>query len=158
MKFLRLLPPLVLLVVMSQCANPPQENKTNTPRTLLATWGASGWTGHHDHRLVNSVVTEVFQSQAWGKPTKLYYGAVPTGNLPANSPMKLATVDQNFLTVKISLSEADFEKSKSSWLCHKSQYTPETIEAMHQMIKASFKGVAYFQPMVISSTEQNSLF
>ena len=35
---------------------------------VVLTWGASGWTGHHDHRLVGSVVTEVFESQKWEKP------------------------------------------------------------------------------------------
>lgn len=269
MKSLKLFLPLVVLVVISQCTNPPKENKANTPRTLLAifahpddeatvgpvlakyaaegvtvylaiatddrlgttvhakiptgdslalvraeelkcaaeklgieppimfglhdqlkmgegygpvhdqlntlrvkvkelfttlkpdvviTWGPSGWTGHHDHRLVGSVVTEVFQSQVWDKPSQLYFGAIPTGNLPADSPMKLATVETKFLTVRIPLSEVDFEKSKSSWLCHKSQYTAETIEAMHQMIKASFKGTAYFQPLVANAKEQDSLF
>ena len=29
---------------------------------VILTWNASGWTGHPDHRLVGSVVTEVFVS------------------------------------------------------------------------------------------------
>lgn len=125
---------------------------------VVITWGPSGWTGHHDHRLVNAVVTEVFQSQAWEKPSQLFYSAIPTGNLAADGPMQLATVDSAFLSVKIPLSEKDFEMSKASWLCHKSQYTPETIEAMHQMIKASYKGHAYFQPLVANGKKQGSLF
>lgn len=125
---------------------------------VVVTWNASGWTGHHDHRLVSAVVTEVFQSQAWEKPAQLYYSAIPTGNLPADSPMKLATVDSMYLTVKIPITEADHDKAKSSWLCHKSQYTPETIEAMNQMIKASLKGTAYFQPLIAGQKNQRSLF
>ena len=125
---------------------------------VVITWGASGWTGHHDHRLVSAVVTEVFQSQKWEKPTQLYYSAIPTGNLPADSPMQLATVDSSFLPIKISIAEADYEKAKASWHCHKSQYTPETIEGMHQLIKASLKGTAYFQPLVVSSSEKKTLF
>lgn len=125
---------------------------------VVITWGASGWTGHHDHRLVSAVVTEVFQSQKWEKPSQLYYSAIPTGNLPTDSPMQLATVDLSFLTVKIPIAEADFEKSNASWHCHKSQYTPETIEGMHQLIKASLKSTAYFQPLVVTSFEKNTLF
>ncbi len=125
---------------------------------VVITWGASGWTGHHDHRLVSTVVTEVFQSQEWGKPTQLYYSAIPTGNLPANSPLQLATVDATYLTVKIPITEADHEKAKASWLCHKSQYTPQTIEGMNQLIKASLKGTAYFQPLVVTSEQKQSLF
>jgi LmbE family N-acetylglucosaminyl deacetylase len=125
---------------------------------VVITWGASGWTGHHDHRLVSAVVTEVFQSQKWEKPSQLYYSAIPTGNLPADSPMQLATVDSSYLTVKIPIAEADYKKANASWHCHKSQYTPETIEGMHQLIKASLKGTAYFQPVVVSSVEKKTLF
>jgi LmbE family N-acetylglucosaminyl deacetylase len=125
---------------------------------VVITWGASGWTGHHDHRLVSTVVTEVFQTQKWEKPAQLYYSAIPTGNLPANSPMQLATVDSTYLPFKISVSDADYEKARESWHCHKSQYTPETIEGMHQLLKASLKGTAYFMPVAVSSSEKNSLF
>jgi LmbE family N-acetylglucosaminyl deacetylase len=125
---------------------------------VVITWNASGWTGHHDHRLVSAVVTEVFTSQKWEKPTQLYYSAIPTGQLPPDSPMSLATVDVSFLPVKISVSDADYEKALASWHCHKSQYTPETIEGMHKLINASLKGTAYFQPLVLSSEEKNSLF
>jgi LmbE family N-acetylglucosaminyl deacetylase len=125
---------------------------------VVITWGASGWTGHHDHRLVSTVVTEVFQCQQWEKPTQLYYSAIPTGNLPSDSLMQLATVDSSFLPIKIPIAEAYYEKARASWHCHKSQYTPETIEGMHQLIKASLKGTAYFQPLVASSAEKNTLF
>src|SRR4051812_31679360 len=125
---------------------------------VVLTWGPSGWTGHHDHRLVGAVVTEVFESQAWDKPSQLYYAAIPTGSLPANSPIPLATVDPKYLTVRIPISDADSERAKASWLCHKSQYRPEQIEAMHQMIRASLKGTMYFQPLIAVPKQGSSLF
>ncbi|MBX2898991.1 MAG: PIG-L family deacetylase [Cyclobacteriaceae bacterium] len=148
----------------------PLNEQLNTMRTRIAelftslkpdvviTWGASGWTGHHDHRLVSTVVTEVFQTQKWNKPVQLYFSAIPTGNLPANSSMQLATVDSSFLSVKIPVSESDYEKALASWHCHKSQYTPQSIEGMHQLLKASLKSTAYFMPVAVSSIEKNSLF
>jgi LmbE family N-acetylglucosaminyl deacetylase len=124
----------------------------------VITWGASGWTGHHDHRLVNTIVTEVFLSEKWSKPTQLYYAAIPTGNLPSNSPMQLATVDSSFLTIKIPVAEVDYEKALASWNCHKSQYTPETIVGMHQLIKTSLRGTAYFMPATGESENKKTLF
>jgi LmbE family N-acetylglucosaminyl deacetylase len=125
---------------------------------VVLTWGPSGWTGHHDHRLVGAVVTEVFQSQAWEKPSQLYYAGIPTGSLPASSPIPLATVAAKYLSVKIPVSEADSERAKAAWLCHKSQYTPEQIESMHQMLKASLKGTMYFHPLVGTPIGRSSLF
>lgn len=125
---------------------------------VVITWGASGWTGHHDHRLVSTVVTEVFQTQKRDKPTQLYYSAIPSGNFPINGPLELATVDSTFLPVKISISDVDYEKALASWHCHKSQYTPETIEGMHRLLKSSLKGTAYLMPVAVSSPEKDNLF
>ena len=125
---------------------------------VVITWGASGWTGHPDHRLVGSVVTEVFESQAWEKRSRLYYPALPSGSLPAGGPMDLATVDQSYLTVRVPLSEADYEKARTSWLCHKSQYTQEQVEGMHRLIKAALKGTAYFRPLIAEEGPRSSLF
>ena len=82
----------------------------------------------------------------------------PDGKPSAGAPIQLATVDPRYLTVRIPVSEADYEKAKASWLCHKSQYTPETIEGMHQMIKGSLKGTTYFQPFGAGAKEPSSLF
>ena len=124
---------------------------------VVITWGASGWTGHPDHRLVSSVVTEVFESQAWGKPDRLYYPALPMGSLPPGSAMQLATVDERYLTMRIPVSETDYERAKASWLCHKSQYLPAQVESMHGLVKASLKGTAYFRPL-IPEGPRSSLF
>ena len=113
---------------------------------------------HHDHRLVSAVVTEVFESQKWDKPTELYYSAIPTGKLPEGAALQLATVDKSFLTVTVAVSDADYAKSKESWLCHKSQYTPEMIEGMHQMIKGSMQNTWYFRPHSGVSAPKQTLF
>ena len=112
----------------------------------VITWGPSGWTGHPDHRIVSAVVTEVFQSKHWVRPSQLYYPALPTGAVPASNPFP--TVDERFLSHRIPLSAHDHETAKQAWLCHRSQYTPEQIEQMHRMLVAAQAGVAHFQPVV----------
>jgi LmbE family N-acetylglucosaminyl deacetylase len=124
----------------------------------VITWNASGWTGHHDHRLVNAVVTEVFESRLWGKPENLLYAGIPAGNIPSDSPLSLASVDKSFLTVTVGVSESDFTKSKESWMCHKSQYTPGMIEGMHQMVKTSMQNTWYFMPHNTTGVPKQTLF
>ena len=123
----------------------------------VITWGPSGWTGHPDHRLVSSVVTEVFQSRTWVRPAQLYYPAVPTGKVPANNPIPLATVDERFLAVKVPVTSADYEKSKAGWLCHRTQYTPEQVEQLYQSLVGAQAGVAHFQPQIAGKGKKNSL-
>jgi len=123
----------------------------------VITWGPSGWTGHPDHRLVSDIVTEVFQGRTWQHPAQLYYPAVPTGKVPANNPIPLATVDERFLTVKVPVAPADYEKSKAGWLCHRTQYTPEQVEQLYQSLVAAQGGIAHFQPQITGKGKKDSL-
>jgi LmbE family N-acetylglucosaminyl deacetylase len=123
----------------------------------VITWGPSGWTGHPDHRLVSSVVTEVFQSRTWQRPAQLYYPAVPTGKVPASNAIPLATVDEQFLTVQVPVAAADYEKSKAGWLCHLTQYTPEQIEQLYQSLVGAQGGIAHFQPQIAGKAKKDSL-
>ena len=112
----------------------------------VITWGPSGWTGHPDHRMVSAVVTEVFQTQRWARPAQLYYPAVPTQKVPASNPLGIATVDERFLSVRIKVTEPDYDKARQSWHCHASQYTPEQIEQRRQALIAVQAGILHFQP------------
>lgn len=111
----------------------------------VITWGASGWTGHHDHRLVSAVVTEVYESRKWDKPAQLFYPAIPSGKLPEGSG-SFATVDSTFLTVRVAASEADYEKAFQSLQCHRSQYTPEQMAGMRGTIGAALGRETWFRP------------
>ena len=125
---------------------------------VVITWNASGWTGHHDHRLVGAVVTEIFESKKWGSPSQLYYAAFPAENFPERSELPLATVDKSFLTITIPVSENDYARSKEAWLCHKSQYTPETVNEMHGMVKQVMQSTWYFHSHGGSNEPKQSLF
>lgn len=114
----------------------------------VITWGPSGWTGHPDHRMVSAIVTEVFQSQAWARPAQLYFPAVPTSAVPAANPFPVATVDERFLSVRIKVSQQDYDKARESWHCHRSQYTPEQIEQLRGALTAVQAGTLRFQPAI----------
>jgi LmbE family N-acetylglucosaminyl deacetylase len=123
----------------------------------VITWPASGWTGHPDHRLVSTVVTEVFQSQPWTKPARLYYPGVPTGRLPASNPLAGASTDPRFLTVEVSVSPHDYDVAKQAWLCHGSQYTPEQVDELHRLLVSTQQGTAHFQPLTAATRKSLSL-
>lgn len=124
----------------------------------VITWPASGWTGHPDHRLVSSIVTEVFQGQPWKRPTRLYYPAAPLGRLPPSHPLSAAAVDARWLAVAVPVSAADYAKAKQAWLCHRSQYTPAMIEQLHQSLLATQRGIAHFIALPQPRGTASSLF
>lgn len=110
----------------------------------VITWGASGWTGHHDHRLVSAVVTEVYESRIWDHPMQLYYPAIPTGKMPSGTG-GFATTDSTYLNIRITTSSADQEKARASLYCHQSQYTPAVMDQMRAMISTALGNTTYFK-------------
>ncbi|MEY3405491.1 MAG: hypothetical protein RL161_921 [Bacteroidota bacterium] len=111
----------------------------------VITWGASGWTGHHDHRLVGSVVTEVFESIKWEKPAQLFYPGIPTGKLPAEGAL-FATMDSVYLTTKVTADPTHYDQAMNSLYCHSSQYTREQMDQMRGLIVTSLGNVTWFKP------------
>ncbi|HEY7638183.1 MAG TPA: PIG-L deacetylase family protein [Steroidobacteraceae bacterium] len=124
----------------------------------VITWGPSGWTGHPDHRLVGDIVTEVFQSRQWQRPAQLYYPALKTPSDPAAARAgDSATVDESFLTVRIAVTPADYEKGKAALQCHRSQFKPEQMEQLSQGLIAAQAGIAHFQPAIAGKGKKDSL-
>jgi len=124
---------------------------------VVITWGASGWTGHPDHRLIGDVVTEVFSSKKWNKPVSLFYPEIPTGYLPLEN-VSYATVDSSYLLVRIPLAGVDLAKAKKSLHCHRSQYTWEYAENTQQRIWNSPGAVAFFRSFIPLKKIRHSLF
>jgi LmbE family N-acetylglucosaminyl deacetylase len=50
---------------------------------VVITWGPDGVTGHTDHRLVSSLVTQVFQAAEGDTPGQLFYAGLPAERLEA---------------------------------------------------------------------------
>lgn len=124
---------------------------------VVLTWNASGWTGHHDHRLVGAAVTEVYESKRWSKPTQLYYAAIPTQNVPSGAA-GFATVDKSFLTVTVTVSDADYAKAKAAGACHQSQFTPAMWDGMHGALRMAMQNTWHFRPHSGSTEPRQGLF
>jgi len=119
---------------------------TDLQPDAVITWPASGWSGHHDHRLVGSVVTEVFESIDWkGKPAQLYYPGIPTGKLPPQGG-PFATMDSTWLTVKVTSDSIAYAKAMQSLYCHRSQYTEDQMNQMRGLIRLALGNVTWFRP------------
>lgn len=112
----------------------------------VITWPASGWSGHHDHRLVHTVVTEVYESRSWGThPANLFYPGIPTGRLPdEGSP--LAALDSTYLTIRVTSGKDCYEKALQALYCHQSQYTREQMDNMRGLVSQALGEVTYFRP------------
>ena len=119
----------------------------------VITWGPDGGTGHPDHRLVSSVVTQLVRAGAPGAPERLFYVSIPVEGFRAMNPARgeppfLIPLAKYFST-RVPFTAADFEAAHRAMACHKSQYSDEVLHRVSDAMRAAAsKGELAFAPLV----------
>ena len=99
---------------------------------VVITWGPDGGTGHPDHRIVSSIVTQLQRTGAPGVPERLFYMSLPVESMRAMNPQRgappLLVPKASHFTTRVSFGPEDLAAAKESMACHRSQFTPEVVE------------------------------
>jgi len=117
---------------------------------VVLTWGPDGMTGHPDHRLVSSIVTQVFQEDQPGWPRNLYYPGFPRDraatapSIPGLPPPPLTA--ERYLTVRVPYEERDAQKARASFACHRSQFTAQEQDALFALMRHFHPGAVALRP------------
>ena len=114
----------------------------------IVTFGPEGGTGHPDHRLVSSVVTEIVQSGARLRALDLLYASLPEQRLlsaPRSAPRVTGVADA-LITVRVPFEPQDLIAAQESFACHRSQYTAAEMDALNKTMAHVWNGVAYLRP------------
>jgi LmbE family N-acetylglucosaminyl deacetylase len=110
----------------------------------LITWGPDGGTGHPDHRIVSTLVTQLVRAGAPGATERLFYMYIPAEGLAAMNPQRgappMLAPGAKYLTTVVPFTSADLDAAKRSMACHRSQFAPELIERMFPMQVRSWNG------------------
>ena len=104
----------------------------------VITWGPDGATGHPDHRLVSNIVTQLVRAGAPGVPERLFYVSLPIEGFrvmnPARGEPPFLIPLAKYFSTRVPFSTADFEASRRSMACHKTQYSDDIV---HRVSEAS---------------------
>lgn len=102
---------------------------------VIVTWGPEGGSGHPDHRMVSSIVTQLQRARAPGVPDRVFYMYLPAEAMRAMLPQRgeppLVVPDARYATARVSFSPQDLQASALSMRCHKSQFTDEVVQRVH---------------------------
>jgi LmbE family N-acetylglucosaminyl deacetylase len=116
----------------------------------LVTWGPDGGTGHPDHRIVSSIVTQLVRSGAPGVPERLFYSSIPAEGMRVMNPARGAPLwlvpQATLFTVRVSFTPGDFEASRRSMACHRSQYSDEVVQRVTESMKTVLNGALPLVP------------
>ena len=119
---------------------------------VLITWGPDGGTGHPDHRIVNSLVSQLVRAGAPGVPQRVFYGSIPAEGFRAMNPARgvppFLIPQASLFTVRVPFTDADLDAARRSMACHKTQYPQETVERVMTAMRDSLKGILPLTTMV----------
>jgi LmbE family N-acetylglucosaminyl deacetylase len=117
----------------------------------VITWGPDGATGHPDHRIVSSVMTQLVRAGAPGAPERLFYVSLPVEGFrlmnPARGEPAFLIPLAKYFSTHVSFSTADFEASRRSMACHKTQYSDEVVQRVSEATRGVLKGELPLAPL-----------
>ncbi len=135
---------------------------------VVITWGPDGVTGHTDHRMVSSVVSQLVQQGDPETSPRLFYVGLPAERLTALAelaasssggvPREVAAVRSRYLPVGVSYGEEDVRAAREALACHKSQYTPEEAALMDGMARTLEDGTVHLRPWFVETEATDDLF
>jgi LmbE family N-acetylglucosaminyl deacetylase len=117
----------------------------------VITWGPDGATGHPDHRLVSSVVTQLVRAGAPGVPERLFYVSLPAEGFrvmnPARGEPPFLIPLAKYFSTRVPFSTADFEASRRAMACHRTQYSDDIVQRVSDGMRGGLKGELPLAPL-----------
>ena len=117
----------------------------------VVTWGPDGGTSHPDHRIVSSVVTQLVRAGAPGAPERLFYVSFPVEGFrvmnPGRGEPQFLTPLAKYFSARVPFSTADFEASRRSMACHKTQYSEDIVQRVSGAMRDSLQGELPLAPL-----------
>lgn len=118
----------------------------------LITWGPDGATGHPDHRIVSSIVTQLVRAGAHGLPERLFYASIPLEGMRAANPSRAAPAFliplPKYFSMRVAFTPADAEAARRSMACHRTQYPDDVLNRIVEAQSRVWNGVLSLAPFV----------
>ena len=121
----------------------------------VITWGPDGGTGHPDHRIVSTIVTQLQRAGAPGVPDRVYYMNLPVESMRAMNPRRgappLLVPQAKYFTVRVAFSPEDLQASERAMACHQSQFTAEVVQRVHPAVARAWNGAIPLIPAFVTT-------
>ena len=115
---------------------------------FILTFGPDGDTGHSDHRNIGNIVTEILLREKWVEKFPLYYLA---WNKEQSSQVGgLNYMDEKYLNIAITFTEAEEKQAQEALRCHRSQLTEKEIQEWIDYDAKDKKNTLYFRKFEVA--------
>jgi len=117
---------------------------------VVITFGPDGDTGHPDHRIIGSIVTEVILKEGWYHKYPLYYLGWTKSQAAKFGIEDLNYLQEKYFTTATRFTQEDEKKSFESIRCYQSQNTNAEIQEWIKTEANDTANVLYFRKFEIS--------
>jgi LmbE family N-acetylglucosaminyl deacetylase len=129
-----------------------QEELQRLGPDALITWGPDGGTGHPDHRLVSSIVTQLMRAGAPGVPERLFYVSIPVEGMRVMNPSRAEAAFllplAKYFSMRVAFAPADLEAARRSMSCHRTQYSDDVVQRVSEAQGRIWNGTISLVPFL----------
>ncbi len=123
---------------------------------IIITHGPDGESGHFEHRIIGSLVSQIILREGWYEKYPIYYLAEPTFKTDEEQKGGTSEVDMKYINVSIKYTDEDEKKCIKAYACHKSQYNQLEHHIAEKL--ADTTNTTYLRKLHVSFDHRTDLF
>lgn len=123
---------------------------------ILLTFGPDGEYGHSEHIVTGAMVTEILLKEGWVDKYPLYFPVDIKEDVIDND--ELSYIDKKYINLKVIYSDEDEQKMNEAGKCYVSQFTPEEMREMIDLVTKDKANTKYFRRFIVSQKTINEFW
>lgn len=115
---------------------------------VLITFGPDGEYGHSEHIVTGAIVTELLLKEGWVDKYPLYFPVDIKEDVIDDDG--LSYIDKKYINLKVLYSDEDKQKMIEAGKCYVTQFTPEEMKEMTDVVTKNKANIKYFRRFMVS--------
>lgn len=123
---------------------------------VLLTFGPDGEYGHSEHIVTGAMVTEILLKEGWVDKYPLYFPVDIKEDVIDDD--ELSYVDKKYINLKVIYSDEDEQKMNEAVKCYVSQFTPEEMREMIDLVTKDKANTKYFRRFIVNQKNRTEFW
>jgi N-acetylglucosamine malate deacetylase 2 len=123
---------------------------------LLLTFGPDGEYGHSEHIVTGAMVTELLLKEGWVEKYPLYFPVDIKEDVIDDD--ELSYIDKKYINLKVIYSDEDEQRMIEAAKCYVTQFTPDEIKDLTDLVTKNKSNTKYFRRFSISNESRTEFW
>lgn len=123
---------------------------------IVITFGPDGEYGHSEHIVTGAIVTELLLKEGWVDKYPLYFPVDIKEDVIDDDG--LSYIDKKYINLKVLYSDEDKQKMIEAGKCYVTQFTPEEMKEMIDLVMMDKANTKYFRRFSVSQKSRTEFW